>query len=134
MVRVAFKYHGRTGTNHLNSISLLLESSFRFLSQEHKYSGRLCWRLDSRPPKVCLRVEPNGWLLTASSFHTDAKHRPQGAIEVAGVGNATTGSVTDQLTRELRMTLDEAHSILNAKRGDNLENILRVRPGCSRVE
>jgi len=55
----------------------------------------------------------------------NAKHRPQGTIEVAGVGNATTGSVTDKLTRELRMTLDEAHVILNAKRGDNLEHILR---------
>jgi len=55
----------------------------------------------------------------------NAKHRPQGAIDVAGVGNATTGSVTDKLTREHRMTLDEAHLILNAKHGDKLEHILR---------
>ena len=46
--------------------------------------------------------------------------------DVAGVGNATTGSVTDKLTREHRMTLDEAHLILNAKREDSLEHILRV--------
>jgi hypothetical protein len=59
----------------------------------------------------------------------DAKHRPQGAIgEVEGVGNATTGSVTDKLTREHRMTLDEAHLILNAKRGEAVERILQVRP------
>lgn len=66
--------------------------------------------------------------LTEFLFHADAKHRPQGAIgsDVAGVGNATTGSVTDKLTREHRMTLDEAHLILNAKREDSLEHILRV--------
>jgi len=62
------------------------------------------------------------------SFDVDAKHRPQGAIgsDVAGVGNATTGSVTDKLTREHRMTLDEAHLILNTKRGDGMEYILQV--------
>ena len=60
----------------------------------------------------------------------DAKHRPQGVIgsEVEGVGNATTGSVTDKLTREHRMTLDEAHLILNTKRGEAVERILQVRP------
>ncbi|KAN0134030.1 Pam16 domain containing protein [Lactarius tabidus] len=55
----------------------------------------------------------------------NAKHRPQGAVDAAGVGNATTGSVTDKMTREHRMTLDEAHLILNAKHGDKLEHILR---------
>ena len=134
MVRVGFHMPRKNWNKPFYSISRLLELSSRFLSQGHKYSGRLCWRLDGKLPKVCLRMESNGRLLTAFSFHADAKHRPQGAIEVAGVGNATTGSVTDQLTRELRMTLDEAHSILNAKRGDYLEHILRVRPGCSRVE
>lgn len=59
----------------------------------------------------------------------DAKHRPQGAIgsDVAGVGNATSGSLTDKLTREHRMTMDEAHLILNVKRGDELETVLQVR-------
>jgi len=57
----------------------------------------------------------------------NAKHRPHGAIssDVAGVGNATTGSVTDKLTREHRITLDEAHLILNTKRGDGMEQILQ---------
>ncbi|KAF8502109.1 Pam16-domain-containing protein, partial [Russula emetica] len=57
----------------------------------------------------------------------NAKHRPQGAIssEVEGVGNATTGSVTDKLTREHRMTLDEAHLILNTKRGEAVERVLQ---------
>lgn len=58
----------------------------------------------------------------------DAKHRPQvaGGSDIAGVGNATTGSLTDKLTREHRMTLDEAHLILNTKRTQTLEDVLRV--------
>lgn len=58
----------------------------------------------------------------------DAKHRPQaaGGSDIAGVGNATTGSLTDKLTREHRMTLDEAHLILNTKRTEKLEDVLRV--------
>jgi hypothetical protein len=36
--------------------------------------------------------------------------------------------MTDKLTREHRMTLDEAHLILNMKRGDSMEQILQVRP------
>jgi hypothetical protein len=68
-----------------------------------------------------------GWLM--AHLFVDAKHRPQGAIgEVEGVGNATTGSVTDKLTREHRMTLDEAHLILNTKREEVIERILQVRP------
>ena len=59
----------------------------------------------------------------------DAKHSPQAnmASDVAGVGNANSGSVTDSLTREHRMTLDEAQLILNVKRDDKLEVIMRVR-------
>lgn len=58
----------------------------------------------------------------------DAKHTPQGAIgsDIAGVRNATSGSLTDKLTREHRMTLDEAHLILNLKQGETLENVLKV--------
>lgn len=46
--------------------------------------------------------------------------------DAAGVGTATSGSVTDQLTRQHRMTLDEAHLVLNVKRGDAMESIMRV--------
>jgi import inner membrane translocase subunit TIM16 len=62
----------------------------------------------------------------------DAKHSPQGAIgsDVAGVRNATSGSLTDKLTREHRMTLDEAHLILNLKQGEALENVLKVNSYC----
>ena len=57
----------------------------------------------------------------------DAKHRPEGlGSDVTGVGKATSGSLTDKLTREHRLTLDEAHLILNAKKEDSLEQILAV--------
>ncbi|KZT40524.1 hypothetical protein SISSUDRAFT_963073, partial [Sistotremastrum suecicum HHB10207 ss-3] len=57
----------------------------------------------------------------------NAKYRPQGggAGDAQGVGNATTGSVTDKLTREHLLTLDEAHLILNLKKGDTAETMLR---------
>ncbi|KAJ3868531.1 hypothetical protein EV359DRAFT_60540 [Lentinula novae-zelandiae] len=45
--------------------------------------------------------------------------------DVAGVGNASSGSMTDQLTRQHRMTLDEAHLILNVKRGEEMDNVLK---------
>jgi hypothetical protein len=58
----------------------------------------------------------------------DAKHSPQSALgnDVAGVGTATSGTATDQLTRLHRMTVDEAHMILNVKRGDSIEAIMKV--------
>ncbi|KIM69313.1 hypothetical protein SCLCIDRAFT_1208713 [Scleroderma citrinum Foug A] len=57
----------------------------------------------------------------------NAKHSPQGGIgsDITGVRNATSTSATDTLTREHRMTLDEAHLILNAKRGVVMEEILK---------
>ncbi|KAK7472609.1 mitochondrial import inner membrane translocase subunit TIM16 [Stygiomarasmius scandens] len=56
----------------------------------------------------------------------NARTPAQGAIgsDVAGVRNATSGSITDKLTRDHRMTLDEAHLILNVKRGEEMEKIL----------
>lgn len=53
----------------------------------------------------------------------DAKYSPQAALgnDAAGVGSAT-----DHLTRLHRMTLDEAHLILNVKRGDPMETIIKV--------
>lgn len=57
----------------------------------------------------------------------NAKHTPQGGIasDVTGVRNAVTQSGTDKLTREHRMTLDEAHLILNVKRGGVMEAVLK---------
>ncbi|KAJ7209500.1 hypothetical protein GGX14DRAFT_451705 [Mycena pura] len=56
----------------------------------------------------------------------NAKQSPQGALggDVAGVGNANSASRTDQLTRQHRMTLDEAHLILNVRQGEKTEKIL----------
>lgn len=46
--------------------------------------------------------------------------------EAAGIGNATSGSATDKLTREHKMTLDEAQLILNVKRDTSMEDIIKV--------
>jgi hypothetical protein len=64
----------------------------------------------------------------------DAKHRPDAlSSDVVGVGKATSGSLTDKLTREHRLTLDEAHLILNTKKEDGLEQILVVSAESSFV-
>ncbi|KAJ7188352.1 Pam16-domain-containing protein [Mycena filopes] len=57
----------------------------------------------------------------------NAKHSPQGALgnDVSGVGNANSASKTDQLTRQHRMTLDEAHLILNTKHGEEMDKIMQ---------
>ncbi|KAF7376076.1 hypothetical protein MSAN_00022400 [Mycena sanguinolenta] len=57
----------------------------------------------------------------------NAKYSPQGALggDVSGVGNANSASRTDQLTRQHRMTLDEAHLILNVKHGEEMEKIMQ---------
>ncbi|KIK67063.1 hypothetical protein GYMLUDRAFT_69258 [Collybiopsis luxurians FD-317 M1] len=57
----------------------------------------------------------------------NARAPAQGSVgsDVAGVGNANSGSITDQLTRQHRMTLDEAHLILNVRRGEEMETILK---------
>lgn len=45
--------------------------------------------------------------------------------DIAGIEHAKTSSITDTLTREHRMTLDEAQLILNVKRGDAMEQVLK---------
>ncbi|KAJ7096403.1 Pam16-domain-containing protein [Mycena epipterygia] len=56
----------------------------------------------------------------------NAKHSPQGVLgnDASGVGNANSASRTDQLTRQHRMTLDEAHLILNLKQGEQMQKVL----------
>ncbi|KAH9998487.1 Pam16-domain-containing protein, partial [Russula compacta] len=85
-------------------------------------------------PKIIIQILITGTqifgkalLEAARQAAKNAKHRPQGVIgsDVAGVGNATSGSLTDKLTREHRMTLDEAHLILNTKRTESIEQILQ---------
>ncbi|TFY83607.1 hypothetical protein EWM64_g399 [Hericium alpestre] len=85
-------------------------------------------------PKILIQILITGTQIFGKALYEagkqaarNAKHRPQGGIssDVAGVGNATSGSITDKLTREHRMTIDEAHLILNAKREEKLEQILK---------
>ncbi|KAG6816972.1 hypothetical protein H0H87_001287 [Tephrocybe sp. NHM501043] len=85
-------------------------------------------------PKVLVQIFITGSRILGKAFLEagrqavkNAKHSPQGALggDVAGVGTATSGSATDQLTRQHRMTLDEANLILNAKREDSMEQILK---------
>ncbi|KAI0930108.1 hypothetical protein AcV5_006902 [Taiwanofungus camphoratus] len=93
-----------------------------------------CWSVLMSSPKVIVQIAIAGAQILGKAFFAagrqavqNAKHRPQGAIgsDVAGVGNALSGSITDKLTREHRMTLDEARLILNVKKGDQTENILQ---------
>ncbi|KAH8119075.1 protein transporter [Phellopilus nigrolimitatus] len=85
-------------------------------------------------PKAIIQVVIAGAQILGKSFaaagrqaYKNAQHRPQGGVmgDAAGVSHATSGSVTDRLTREHKMTMDEARLILNVKRGDATENILR---------
>lgn len=63
------------------------------------------------------------------SLYLDAKYRPEAAMggDVSGLQTATTGSLSDRLTREHRMSLDEARQILNLKKEDAAERVLQVR-------
>ncbi|TFK53675.1 hypothetical protein OE88DRAFT_1269780 [Heliocybe sulcata] len=84
-------------------------------------------------PKILINIVLTGSRILGKAFYEagrqavkNAKHRPQGAIggvDAAGVGNATSGSITDRLTRDHRMTLDEAQLILNVKRGETMEAV-----------
>ncbi|THH08301.1 hypothetical protein EW145_g2795 [Phellinidium pouzarii] len=85
-------------------------------------------------PKAVIQVVIAGAQILGKAFaaagrqaYRNAQHRPQGGAlgDAAGVSNATSGSITDRLTREHRMTPDEARLILNVKREDPIENILR---------
>lgn len=112
----------------LHPRSLSRSSSLVHASWERRFS-----KLDGKPSKVCLRKPLQPIHLTFTPPILDAKATPQGALQgdVAGVGNATSGSASDQLTRQHRMTLDEAHLILNVKQGEEMEQVMKVRPPFS---
>lgn len=99
----------------------------KYSSQAPGYWARLSSKLADRPSKVRvphISAQPPNLI-----FYTDAKASPAGAMgnDASGIGNANTGSPTDQLTRSHRMTVDEANLILNAKKGDSIEQIFKVR-------
>ncbi|KAJ3509713.1 hypothetical protein NMY22_g16202 [Coprinellus aureogranulatus] len=90
-----------------------------------------------RPPQplhVIVQILISGSRALGKAFYEagrqaakNVKSAPEGAIagDAAGVGNATSGSITDKLTREHRMTLDEAGLILNVKKDTPLEQVLK---------
>ncbi|KAH8107972.1 hypothetical protein BXZ70DRAFT_981477 [Cristinia sonorae] len=85
-------------------------------------------------PKLIVQITIAGAQIFGKAFLAagrqavqNAKHRPDaiGGADVAGIRNATSGSLTDKLTREHRMTLDEAHLILNTKKEATLEQVIQ---------
>ncbi|OCH84541.1 protein transporter, partial [Obba rivulosa] len=85
-------------------------------------------------PRVIVQIAIAGAQILGKAFLAagrqavqNAKHRPAGGIgsDVAGVSNATSGSLTDKLTRDHRMTLDEAQLILNVKKGDSADSVMQ---------
>ncbi|KAF5389378.1 hypothetical protein D9757_004329 [Collybiopsis confluens] len=83
-----------------------------------------CWQLLSAmsSPRAIIQIVITGSRILGKAFleagrqaAKNARSPAQGAVgsDVAGVGNANSGSITDQLTRQHRMTLDEAHLVLN---------------------
>jgi len=83
-------------------------------------------------PKALVQILITGSRILGKAFFEagrqaikNAKHSPQNVIgsDAAGVGHATSSSPTDQLTRQHRMTLDEAQLILNVKRGTEIQQI-----------
>ncbi|KIO32230.1 hypothetical protein M407DRAFT_241506 [Tulasnella calospora MUT 4182] len=78
-------------------------------------------------PRVIVQVAIAGAQILGRAFLAagrqavaNAKHRQGAAEEAAGVQGTA-----DNLTQTHRMTVDEAHLILNAKRGDPLSQILQ---------
>lgn len=87
--------------------------------------GRAFLEAGRQAVKSALLRRYNVYLLTTYSI--DAKQNPGVASDVTGVRGATSGSLTDKLTVEHRMTVDEAHLILNTKQTDTMEAIMKVR-------
>lgn len=111
----------------INLYSLLQELLYKSSCSELKFLGKHSSPLESRQQRVRQVISKHHD--SSSNDGADAQTRPQAALqsEAAGVGNATSGSLTDKLTREHRLTVDEARLILNLKKEDPLEHTLRVR-------
>ena len=60
-------------------------------------------------------------------LYIDTKQRPEAlGSDAVGVGKATSSSLTDKLTPEHQLTLEEAHLILNTKKEDSPEQTMAV--------
>ncbi|KAJ3823120.1 hypothetical protein F5880DRAFT_570544 [Lentinula raphanica] len=84
-------------------------------------------------PRAIIQILITGTRILGKAFYEAGRQAAKNATapaagsvgnDVAGVGHASSGSITDQLTRQHRMTLDEAHLILNVKHEQGLETIL----------
>ncbi|KAF8200867.1 Pam16-domain-containing protein, partial [Pholiota molesta] len=83
--------------------------------------------------KVLVQIFVTGTRILGKAFFEagrqavkNAKSSPAAmGSDAAGVGHATSGSPTDQLTRSHRMTVDEAQLILNVKRDDAMEQVMK---------
>ncbi|KAF9478635.1 protein transporter [Pholiota conissans] len=84
-------------------------------------------------PKAVVQILLTGTKILGKAFYEAGRQAVKNAKsspaamggDVAGVGHATSGSPTDQLTRLHRMTVDEAQLILNVKRESPMEQILK---------
>ena len=85
-------------------------------------------RQASRQKWTVSRCRSVAYTHSVDSHFADAKHRPAiASSDAVGVNNATSQSLTDRLTREHRMTLDEARMILNVRPQDSIDIIAQVR-------
>ncbi|KAL1742078.1 hypothetical protein HDZ31DRAFT_44052 [Schizophyllum fasciatum] len=85
-------------------------------------------------PKALIQVLISGSVIFGRALRAgaqqaikNAKYTPEAVAggDVAGLKNATSQSITDQLTRQHRMTLDEAELILNVKREAEMEQVMK---------
>ncbi|KIY74281.1 hypothetical protein CYLTODRAFT_340455, partial [Cylindrobasidium torrendii FP15055 ss-10] len=74
--------------------------------------------------KVIIQILASGTRIFGKAVW-EASRQVVKRADVAGVGNARSGSITDQLTRQHRMTVDEASLILNTKKDANLEAVMK---------
>nr|GAT57617.1 mitochondrial import inner membrane translocase subunit tim16 [Mycena chlorophos] len=85
--------------------------------------------LPMRVIQICIattRIVGKAFAEAGKQAAKNAKYSPQAlSSDVGGISNATSASRTDQLTRQHRMTLDEAQLILNVKNGDTPDKILQ---------
>ncbi|KAL1689432.1 hypothetical protein GGG16DRAFT_115031 [Schizophyllum commune] len=85
-------------------------------------------------PKALIQILISGSVIFGRALRAgaqqaikNAKYTPEAVAggDVAGLKNATSQSITDQLTRQHRMTLDEAELILNVKREAEMEQVVK---------
>ncbi|TFK22580.1 protein transporter [Coprinopsis marcescibilis] len=85
-------------------------------------------------PRILVNILVSGSKALGRAFYEagrqaakNVKSSQQAALasDAAGVGNATSTSPTDQLTRQHRMTIDEAQLILNVKKDTPMEQVLK---------